>query len=59
MNSKLLASAWRWTIKAMVKVNLLPYIGHYELHLRDRLCDVVRGTPLAYMRLLQGWQRVD
>ena len=43
----------------MVNVNLLPYIGHYELHLRDRLCDVVRGTPLAYMRLLQGWQRVD
>ena len=59
MHSKLLAPAWRWTIKAMVKVELLPSIGHYELHLRDRLCDAVRGTPLASMRLLQGWQRVD
>jgi len=59
MHSKLLAPAWRWTIKAMVKVELLPSIGHYELHLRDRLCDAVRGTPLASMRLLRGWQRVD
>ena len=59
MHSKLLAPAWRWTIKAMVKAGLLPGIGHYELHLRDRLCDAVRGTPLANMRRLHGWQRVD
>ena len=59
MHSKLLEPAWRWTIKAMVKAGLLPGIGHYELHLRDRLCDAVRGTPLASMRRLQGWQRVD
>jgi len=59
MHSKLLAPAWRWTIKAMIKAGLLPGIGHYDLHLRDRLCDAVRGTPLARMRRLQGWQRVD
>ena len=59
MHSKLLEPAWRWTIKAMIKAGLLPGIGHYELHLRDRLCDAVRGTPLAGMRRLQGWQRVD
>ena len=59
MHSKLLAPAWRWTIKAAIKAGLLPDIGHFELHLRDRLCDAAHGTPLAHMRLLQGWQRVD
>jgi len=59
MHSKLLAPAWRWTVKAAIKAGLLPDIGHFELHLRDRLCDAARGTPFAHMRLLQGWQRVD
>jgi len=36
-----------------------PPICHYDLHLRDRLCDVARGTPLVAMHVLQGWQRVD
>jgi len=59
MHSKLLAPAWRWTIKAMIKAGLLPHIGHYDLHLHDQPCDAVRGTPLARMRRLKGWQRVD
>ena len=38
---------------------MIPFIGHYDLHWRDRLCDVARGTPFVAMHVLQGWQRVD
>lgn len=43
----------------MLKAGLLPKISHYELHMRDRLCDVVRGTLFASMELLRGWKRVN
>ena len=59
MHSRLMGTSWRWTIKAMVHAGLLPPVGHFELHLRDRLCDLVRGTALAAMRRLERWQRVD
>ena len=51
--------AFRFTVKAAVRAGVIPPIRHYRLHLRDRLADVVRGTPLERMRLLQGWRRVD
>ena len=38
---------------------MIPFIGHYDLHWRDRLCDVARGTPFVAMHVLQGWQRAD
>jgi len=59
MNVRIQETGFRWTIKAMIKAGLLPKISHYELHMRDRLCDVVRGTPFTSMVLLHGWKRVN
>ena len=58
-NAYIRTVAFRFTVKAAVRAGVIPPIRHYRLHLRDRLADVVRGTPLERMRLLQGWRRVD
>ena len=42
----LLSTAFRWNIRALVKASMIPAIGHYDVHLRDRLSDIARGTPL-------------
>ena len=29
---------------------MIPTIGHYDVHLRDRLSDIARGTPLEKVK---------
>ena len=54
----------------MKKANLLPPIGHYDLYMRDRLCDLVNifcknnpdhafVLPLKNMKVLKNWKHVD
>jgi hypothetical protein len=50
---------FRWNVRSLCKASVIPSIKHYELHLRDRLCDIARGTPLEKLRALEGWRRVD
>ena len=33
-----------WTLKAAITANIIPYIGHSEVHLRYRLIQVCKGT---------------
>lgn len=58
-HSRIKKIGFRWNVRALCKAKMIPPIGHYDLHLRDRLCDVARGTPLVAMHVLRGWRRVD
>ena len=58
-HSRIKKTGFRWNVRALCKAKMIPPIGHYDLHLRDLLCDVARGTPLVAMHVLKGWQRVD
>jgi hypothetical protein len=54
--------AWQFvaTTKAAIKAKKMPPIGHYDIHLRYRLMDIVRGTPHeGQLKEVIGWKRVD
>jgi hypothetical protein len=58
-HSRLIEISFRVNVRALIKGGILPVINHFDLLSRDRLCDIVRGTPLEKMATLVGWWRVD
>ena len=51
---------FRYSVKGLVSSGVLPAIGHFYLWLRDMLCDMVHGTPLAgKVEAVKEWPRMD
>lgn len=59
-NAALRLWQFRTTITAAIKAGKIPYIGHFDIHLRYRLMDIVKGTPHENtLTEVLGWIHVD